>query len=125
VSEPKEIASHPYEKCGTVNGQSVKVLIDKGSHYSLIKTLIAEKCRLPITEINTSLYGIGDVNNPSVTTSGRIVSTIVLDEVEVGPVQLLMHEIEDSAAVVCRPYKTTVTDREAIAEIVRDWRNME
>jgi len=90
VSEPKEIASHPYEKCGTVNGQSVKVLIDTGSHYSLIKTSIAEKCRLPITEINTSLYGIGDVNNPSETTSGRIVSTIVVDGVEAGPVQLLI-----------------------------------
>lgn len=40
VSEQREIASHPYEKCGTVNGQSVKVLIDTGSHYSLIKTSI-------------------------------------------------------------------------------------
>jgi len=31
-----------------------------------------------------------------------------------------LHEIEGSIPVVCRPYKTTAADREAIAEIVQD-----
>jgi len=33
VTEHKEIAVHPYVKCGTINGLNVKVLIDTGSHY--------------------------------------------------------------------------------------------
>lgn len=241
VTERKEIAIHPYVKCGTINGLEVKVLIDTGSHYSLIKTSMAKKCGLPITKINTALYGIGDVNNPAVKVSGEIVSTIVIDEVEAGPVQLLivpddaqgsevivgrnwfddpavvywkedgqmklaesenrigvgdttatsvdeyldvlqvialkggvyrrsliikdfkyvntdvtlqeqqllmdlvneyrdcfalninelgctsltemeLHEVEGSVPMVCRPYKTTAADREAIAEIVQDWK---
>jgi len=90
VTELKEIAEHPYVKCGTINGQNVQVLIDTGSHYSLIKTTMARKCGLPITRVNTNLYGIGDVNNPTVTVSGKIVSTIIVDGVDAGPVQLLL-----------------------------------
>jgi hypothetical protein len=74
VTEPKEICAHPYEKRGKINGQNVKVLIDTGSHYSLIKTSVAEKCGLTIIENKNSLYGLGDMNNPSVTTSDQIVS---------------------------------------------------
>ncbi|KAL4132495.1 hypothetical protein QTP88_009634 [Uroleucon formosanum] len=95
VAGPKEIAVHPYVKCGTINGQNVKVLIDTGSHYSLIRTSMAKKCGLPITKVNTSLYRIGDVNNPTVKISGIIMSTIVIDEVKVGPVQLLI--VSDNA----------------------------
>jgi len=90
VTEQKEIGTHPYEKRGVINGQNIKVLIDTGSHYSLIKTSVAVKCGLPIIEDTNSLYGLGDMNNPSVTTSGQIVSTIIIDEVEAGPVQLLV-----------------------------------
>lgn len=241
VTERKEIDIHPYVKFRTINGLEVKVLIDTGSHYSLIRTSMAKKCGLPITKINTDLYGIGDVNNPAVKVSGEIVSTIVIDEVEAGPVRLLivpddaqgsevivgrnwlddpavvywkedgqmklaksenrvgvgdttatsvdehldvlqvialegggyrrsltmkdfkyvntdvtlqeqqllmdlvneyrdcfalninelgctgltemeLHEVEGSVPVVCRPYKTTAADREAIAEIVQDWK---
>ncbi|KAF0721978.1 Integrase catalytic domain-containing protein, partial [Aphis craccivora] len=90
VTERKEIDIHPYVKFGTINGLEVKVLIDTGSHYSLIRTSMAKKCGLPITKINTDLCGIGDVNNPAVKVSGEIVSTIVIDEVEAGPVRLLI-----------------------------------
>lgn len=33
-----------------------------------------------------------------------------------------IHEVPDSGPVVCRPYKTTPTDREEIAKIVADWK---
>lgn len=33
-----------------------------------------------------------------------------------------LQKVEGSSPVVCRPYRTTADDREAIAEIVADWK---
>lgn len=44
---------------------------------------------------------------------------------ELGCTQLAtmeLQEVEDSAPVVCKPYKTSNSDREAIAEIVSEWK---
>lgn len=90
VASRSDSGAHPYDKCGEINGMSNKVLIDTGSHYSLIKKTVAEKCGLPITYVANRLFGLGDVNVPSVVTIGEINSTIIVDEVDAGPVKLLV-----------------------------------
>lgn len=90
MASRSDSGAHPYDKCGEINGMSIKVLIDTGSHYSLIKKIVAEKYGLPITYVANRLFRLGDVNVPSVVTIGEINSTIIVDGVDARPVKLLV-----------------------------------
>lgn len=73
-----------------IYGHEVRVLIDTGSHYSLIKKFVAEECKLPIIQTTNQQYGLGDVNVPSIVTVGELESPVVVDGVDLGSVKLLV-----------------------------------
>ncbi|CAI6371742.1 unnamed protein product [Macrosiphum euphorbiae] len=83
-------SSHPYKKVGLVNDKEVEVLLDTGSHYSLIKATVAIRCGLNIRPSARPLYGIGSTTVPSVSAIGEAETNVVLDGVDPGKVLLLV-----------------------------------
>lgn len=83
-------SSHPYKKVGLVNGREVEVLLDTGSHHSLIKASTAIRCDLCVKPSTRLLYGIGSTTVPSVNAIGEVETHIVLDGVNPGKVLLLV-----------------------------------
>lgn len=81
---------HRYLKNGVVRGAVVSLLVDTGSHYSLIKQSVAKRIGLVIEHAAQPLYGIGSVTVPTTTTVGRALESITVDGVEAGPVTLLV-----------------------------------
>ncbi|XP_050064945.1 LOW QUALITY PROTEIN: uncharacterized protein LOC126553874 [Aphis gossypii] len=76
--------SHPYKKVSLVNGREVEVLLDTGSHHSLIKASVALACGLHVRPSGRPLYGIGSTTVPSVNSVGEIESDVVLYGVNQG-----------------------------------------
>jgi len=50
------LTGHPYKKVGRVNGKEVDMLLDTGSHYSLIKENVATMYGLRVSPSARSLY---------------------------------------------------------------------
>jgi len=86
---------HRYLKNGEILGVTVSLLVDTGSHYSLVKHSVAKKVGLVIEYCEQLLYGIGSVTTPITSTIGRAWESIVVDGVVAGPVRLLV--LPDSA----------------------------
>jgi len=68
----------------------VSLLVDTGSHYSLIKHSVARRIGLAIEYVEQPLYGIGSVTVPTTSTVGKALESITVDGVEAGPVTLLV-----------------------------------
>jgi len=83
-------SSHPYKKVGLVNDREVEVLLDTGSHHSLIKASVAIRCDLRVKPSSRPLYGIGSTTVPSVSAVGEVETHVVLDGVNPGVVLLLV-----------------------------------
>jgi len=67
VAEARPVTlSRPYKKVGLVNGREVEVLLDTGSHHSLIKASVALRCGLYVRPSGRPLYGIGSTTVPLV-----------------------------------------------------------
>ncbi|CAI6345389.1 unnamed protein product [Macrosiphum euphorbiae] len=81
---------HRYLKDGVIRGAVVSLLVDTGSHYSLIKQSVAKRVGLVIEYATQPLYGIGSVTVPTTTTVGRALESITVEGVEAGPVTLLV-----------------------------------
>jgi len=91
VAETRPVSlSHPYKKVGLVDGREVEVLLDTGSHHSLIKASVALRCGLHVRPSCRPLYGIGSTTVPSVNAVGEIEADVVLDGVNPGKVLLLV-----------------------------------
>jgi len=86
---------HRYLKDGEILGATVSLLVDTGSHYSLIKHSVAKRVGLSIEHCEQPLFGIGSVTTPTTSTVGKAWESIVVDGVEAGPVTLLV--VPDSA----------------------------
>lgn len=56
---------HRYLKDGEILGATVSLLVDTGSHYSLIKHSVAKRVGLSIEHCEQPLYGIGSVTTPT------------------------------------------------------------
>lgn len=83
---------HPYIKAGVIMGRNmnINVLVDTGTHYSLINDSVARKLGLYIEETERSLYGIGSITVPTTTAQDMASAKITVDGVEAGPVTLLI-----------------------------------
>jgi len=82
--------NHPYKKVGLVNDREVEVLLDTGSHHSLVKASVALRCDLRVKPSVRPLYGIGSTIVPSVCALGEVETNIILDGVDPGKVLLLV-----------------------------------
>lgn len=85
-----DTVSHPYRKVGRINGRAVEVLLDTGSHHTLIKASVAIRCGLVVIPKEKPLYGIGSTVVPSVSTLGEANTDIVIDGVSAGKVMTLV-----------------------------------
>jgi len=82
--------TNPYLKRGKINGVEMTVLLDTGSYYTLLKSSIASQCKLKLRKTKKSLYGLGSVSVPSVSAVGKVDTMITVDDVEAGPVKVLV-----------------------------------
>jgi len=59
----------------------VEILLDTGSHYTLLKSSVAIRAGLTVKLKEKAFYGIGSTTVPSVSTVGETVSEIEIDGV--------------------------------------------
>lgn len=83
-------SSHAYKKVGLVNNREVEVMLDTGSHHSLIKASVTIRCDLRVKPSARPLYGIGSTTVSSVCAVGEVETNVVLDGVNPGKVLLLV-----------------------------------
>jgi len=85
----KEV-TNSYLKRGRINDVEKTVLLDTGSYYTLLKSSIASRCKIELRSTKKSLYGLGSVSVPSVSAVGKSDAIITVDNVEAGPVKVLI-----------------------------------
>lgn len=64
-------ATHSYRRLGHINGTKVDVLLDTGSHQTLVKASVTSKCGLQVRTVRRLLFGLGSVSVLSVNTKGK------------------------------------------------------
>lgn len=91
VVEQKSVGGHhPYQKIGVVNGHEFIILLDTGSHFTLLKSTVAIKCGLNVHPSAKPLYGVGSTVVPALETVGEALADIVVDGVNARSVVALV-----------------------------------
>lgn len=81
---------HPHRKQAYINEREVEVLLDTSSHFTLIKSSVAIRCRLQSRPVERPLFGIGSVTVPSMNIIGEAESEIIVDGVSAGIIVMLV-----------------------------------
>lgn len=87
---PREFKSHLYRKVALMNDRRVDILLDTGSHFTLVKECVAIRCGLSIKVVERPLYGLGSTTVPSTRTIGEPNAEIWVDGMCPGAQQVLI-----------------------------------
>ncbi|GBM58667.1 hypothetical protein AVEN_271781-1 [Araneus ventricosus] len=82
VGENSEESKSFLKKAKINNGDNVQALIDTGSSCGLLKISVAQKLKLKLERAVNKVYGFGNQKMPALTSIGRIIADIEVDNVK-------------------------------------------